>query len=130
MELIKTAAAAGGDDGLQVPDPQAAGEVVDADHDLLFAEIQGLQGVVHQEAGRAANGVLDARAIAHASSRLIGLALGAEDYVTDLKTTRSDGTELLFPGGRSPPDGESASAAVRPWPIPPLPLCCPPRTAR
>ena len=29
-------------------------------------------------------------------SRLIGLALGAEDYVTDLKTTRSDGTELLF----------------------------------
>ena len=28
--------------------------------------------------------------------RLIGIALGAEDYVTDLKTTRSDGIELLF----------------------------------
>ena len=26
----------------------------------------------------------------------IGIALGAEDYVTDLKTTRSDGIELLF----------------------------------
>ena len=43
-----------------------------------------------------ANGVLNAKEIAHASSRLIGIALGAEDYVTDLKTTRSDGIELLF----------------------------------
>ena len=43
-----------------------------------------------------ANGVLNAREIAHASDRLIGIALGAEDYVTDLKTTRSDGIELLF----------------------------------
>ena len=34
--------------------------------------------------------------IAHASDRLIGIALGAEDYVTDLKTTRADGIELLF----------------------------------
>ena len=34
--------------------------------------------------------------IPHASGRLIGIALGAEDYVTDLKTTRSDGIELLF----------------------------------
>ena len=37
-----------------------------------------------------------AAAIAKASDRLIGIALGAEDYVTDLKTTRSDGIELLF----------------------------------
>ena len=43
-----------------------------------------------------ANGVLNAREIAHASDRLIGIALGAEDYVTDLKTTRADGIELLF----------------------------------
>ncbi len=43
-----------------------------------------------------ANGVLNAKEIAHASKRLIGIALGAEDYVTDLKTTRSDGVELLF----------------------------------
>ena len=42
-------------------------------------------------------GVLDARQIALSSKRLIGIALGAEDYVTSLKTTRSaDGTELLF----------------------------------
>ena len=43
-----------------------------------------------------ARGVHNAQAIAAASDRLIGMALGAEDYVTDLKTTRADGTELLF----------------------------------
>jgi len=43
-----------------------------------------------------ATGVLHAPEIALASKRLIGIALGAEDYVTDLKTTRSDGIELLF----------------------------------
>lgn len=44
-----------------------------------------------------AQGVLNAPAIAKASKRLIGIALGAEDYVTDLKTNRSaEGVELLF----------------------------------
>ncbi len=44
-----------------------------------------------------AQGVLNAPAIAKASTRLIGIALGAEDYVTDLKTSRSaEGVELLF----------------------------------
>lgn len=47
-----------------------------------------------------AEGVLNAREIACASPRLMGIALGAEDYVTNLKTTRSpEGTELMF--GRS-----------------------------
>lgn len=46
-----------------------------------------------------AEGVLNAPEIARASKRLIGIALGAEDYVTDLKTTRSDGTELAFARG-------------------------------
>ncbi|MDR1277510.1 MAG: HpcH/HpaI aldolase/citrate lyase family protein [Treponema sp.] len=47
-----------------------------------------------------AEGVLNAKEIALASKRLTGIAIGAEDYVTDLKTTRSpDGIELLF--GRS-----------------------------
>lgn len=47
-----------------------------------------------------AEGVLNAREIAKASPRLIGIALGAEDYVTDLHTTRSgSGIELAF--GRS-----------------------------
>jgi len=47
-----------------------------------------------------AAGVLNAKEIAAASPRLIGIAIGAEDYVTDLKTTRSaSGVELMF--GRS-----------------------------
>lgn len=44
-----------------------------------------------------AEGVLNARDIATASERLIGIALGAEDYVTNMKTRRyPDGRELLF----------------------------------
>lgn len=44
-----------------------------------------------------AEGVLNARDIATASERLIGIALGAEDYVTNMKTRRyPDGQELLF----------------------------------
>jgi citrate lyase subunit beta/citryl-CoA lyase len=47
-----------------------------------------------------AAGVLNAKEIALASKRLRGIAIGAEDYVTDLKTSRSpEGLELLF--GRS-----------------------------
>ena len=43
------------------------------------------------------SGVLNALSIATSSKRLIGIALGAEDYVTSLKTSRSeDGIELLF----------------------------------
>jgi citrate lyase subunit beta/citryl-CoA lyase len=42
-------------------------------------------------------GVLNAYPIAISSKRLIGIALGAEDYVTSIKTKRSpEGTELLF----------------------------------
>lgn len=44
-----------------------------------------------------AEGVMNAREIALASDRLIGIALGAEDYVTNMKTKRHpDGQELFF----------------------------------
>lgn len=44
-----------------------------------------------------AEGVMNAREIALASDRLIGIALGAEDYVTNMKTRRyADGQELFF----------------------------------
>lgn len=47
-----------------------------------------------------ASGVINAKEIALASRRLTGIAIGAEDYVTDLRTSRSpEGIELLF--GRS-----------------------------
>ncbi|MGX6591451.1 citrate lyase subunit beta / citryl-CoA lyase [Cetobacterium ceti] len=45
-------------------------------------------------------GALNALAIAKSSPRLIGMAIGGEDYVTNLKTTRSpEGVEMLM--GRS-----------------------------
>lgn len=44
-----------------------------------------------------AAGVLNAKEIAFASERLMAIALGAEDFITDLKTSRSeDGIELFF----------------------------------
>jgi citrate lyase subunit beta/citryl-CoA lyase len=44
-----------------------------------------------------AAGVLNAPAIAVSSNRLIGIAIGAEDYVTNMKTHRyPDGKELFF----------------------------------
>ena len=45
-----------------------------------------------------AEGVLNARDIATASDRLIGIALGAEDYVTNMKTRRyPDGQNCCLP---------------------------------
>lgn len=44
-----------------------------------------------------AGGVLNAREIAQSSDRLVGIAIGAENYVTSMKTTRSpEVIELLF----------------------------------
>lgn len=71
----------------------------------MDAEIGRIEKECGREAGsvgmlaaiESANGVLNSRAIALASPRLIGIALGAEDYVRDLRTKRSrDGVELLF----------------------------------
>ncbi|KAA8999027.1 citrate (pro-3S)-lyase subunit beta [Affinibrenneria salicis] len=41
-------------------------------------------------------GVINAVAIARCSSRLIGIALAAFDYVMDMQTERGDGTELFY----------------------------------
>jgi citrate lyase subunit beta/citryl-CoA lyase len=75
--------------------------------DIVFCEqqVERIEKTIGMEVGstklmaaiESAEGVLNAPAIAKASKRLIGIALGAEDYVTDLKTTRSpEGIELLF----------------------------------
>lgn len=75
--------------------------------DIVFCEeqIERIEKTIGMPVGttklmaaiESAQGVLNAPAIAKASKRLIGIALGAEDYVTDLKTSRSpNGIELLF----------------------------------
>lgn len=94
------AAIRGGVKVIRMPKTDSAEDVMAMD-----AEIGRIEKECGREAGsvgmlaaiESANGVLNARAIALASSRLIGIALGAEDYVRDLRTKRSrDGVELLF----------------------------------
>ena len=84
---------------VRLPKTDSAQDVIDCEREI--ARIEEKHGIPVGATGmmaavESANGVLNAREIAKASDRLIGIALGAEDYVTDLKTTRTDGTELFF----------------------------------
>ena len=84
---------------VRLPKTDSAQDVIDCEKEI--ERIEKKHGIEVGSTGmmaaiESANGVLNAREIAHASDRLIGIALGAEDYVTDLKTTRADGIELLF----------------------------------
>ncbi len=84
---------------VRLPKTDSAQDVVDCEQEIVRIEREA--GIPEGRTGmmaaiESANGVLNAKEIAFSSDRLIGIALGAEDYVTDLKTTRSDGTELLF----------------------------------
>ena len=84
---------------VRLPKTDSAQDVIDCEREIARIEQQagipvGTTGMM--AAIESARGVLNAYDIATSSKRLIGIALGAEDYVTDLKTTRSDGTELFF----------------------------------
>ncbi len=85
---------------IRLPKTETASDVVLCDEQLT--RIEGdigkpIGSTAMMAAIESASGVLNAAAIASASKRLIGIALGAEDYVTNLKTNRSaDGVELLF----------------------------------
>jgi citrate lyase subunit beta/citryl-CoA lyase len=87
-------------DVVRLPKTETPDDVVFCDEQLSRIEKEtgmkvGTTGMM--AAVESAQGVLNSPAIAKASKRLIGIALGAEDYVTDLKTTRSPGgIELLF----------------------------------
>lgn len=85
---------------VRLPKTDNAQDVIDCEQ--MIERIEREAGIPVGTTGmmaaiESANGVLNAVEIAKASDRLIGIALGAEDYVTDLKTTRSDGVELLCP---------------------------------
>ncbi|MEJ5072041.1 aldolase/citrate lyase family protein [Enterobacter ludwigii] len=90
----------GGVDIVRLPKTDTAQDVID-----IEAEIARIENECGREPGstgllaaiESAQGITQAVAIAHASPRLIGIALGAEDYVRNLRTKRSpDGVELLF----------------------------------
>lgn len=89
-----------GVDVIRLPKTEDAQDIIDVE--AVIERIERENGI---EVGRtkmmaaieSANGVLNAREIAKASDRLIGIALGAEDYVTNMKTRRyPDGAELSF----------------------------------
>jgi len=84
---------------IRLPKTETPEDIIEAD--ALITELEIQNGMEHgtvklMAAVESALGVLNAYRIATASKRLIGIAIGAEDFVTDLKTTRSeDGVELL-----------------------------------
>ncbi len=89
-------------DVIRLPKTENAQDVIDCEKEIERIEREaGIPvGKTRMMAAiESAEGVLNAHSIAKSSKRLIGIALGAEDYVTDLKTTRSDGTELFFARG-------------------------------
>lgn len=85
---------------IRLPKTDSEQDIIDCEE--YIAEIEKNSGLPvgttpMMAAIESANGVLNAYSIAHASKRLIGIALGAEDLVTDLHTKRSPGgLELNF----------------------------------
>lgn len=84
---------------IRLPKSETAQDVIDVDR--YITECEKKYGIEAGSTGmmaaiESALGVINAYSIATASNRLIGIALGAEDYVTDLKTSRtSSGVELF-----------------------------------
>ncbi|MBK5200773.1 MAG: citrate (pro-3S)-lyase subunit beta [Spirochaetaceae bacterium] len=87
-------------DVIRLPKTETVDDIFVCEKEIAKAEkANGFpEGTIKMMAAiESAEGVINACAIAKSSSRLIGIALGAEDYVTDMKTTRSpEGTELSF----------------------------------
>ncbi|WP_281738357.1 citrate (pro-3S)-lyase subunit beta [Enterococcus dispar] len=85
---------------IRLPKTETAQDIVDVDVEITKVEkVNGIAvGTTKMMAAiESAEGVLNAREIAKASTRLIGIALGAEDYVTNMRTRRyPDGQELFF----------------------------------
>ncbi|AKV55902.1 citrate lyase beta subunit [Bifidobacterium actinocoloniiforme DSM 22766] len=90
----------GGIDVIRLPKTETAQDIRDVDE--IITAVERKYGI---EPGRTrmmaaiegAAGVLNSREIAHASPRMMAIALGAEDYVTSQKTYRyPDGAELFF----------------------------------
>ncbi|MGL4761044.1 MAG: citrate (pro-3S)-lyase subunit beta [Sarcina sp.] len=86
-------------DIIRLPKTETAQDVIDVENEIARIEKEiGLPvGKTRMMAAiESALGVINAYEIATASDRLMGVAIGAEDFVTDMRTTRSlEGIELL-----------------------------------
>lgn len=85
---------------IRLPKAESADMIKKLEQDVLEAEKKFNReiGSTHLMAAiESAKGVLNAPEIASASERMIGIAISAEDYTTDMKTHRyPDGAELEF----------------------------------
>lgn len=85
---------------IRLPKTETAQDIIDVDEAITLVEESNqipIGTTKMMAAIESAEGVLNAREIAQASTRLIGIDLGAEDYVTNMKTKRyPDGQELFF----------------------------------
>lgn len=88
-----------GADIIRLPKSETAQDVIEVDEWITECEKKaGLEAgsIGMMAAIESGYGILNVLEIAKASPRLIGIAIGAEDFVTDLKTTRSrEGSELF-----------------------------------
>ena len=90
---------AAGVDTIRLPKTETAEDIAQVEAVVAAAEKRYGKKVGSTQliaAIESAKGILNAREIALASPRLVGIAIGAEDFVTDMHTTRSpEGTEIL-----------------------------------
>lgn len=86
--------------GIRLPKVECAEEVIECDQEISRLEAKaGLpSGSTNMMVTiESTKGVLNSQSIAAASPRLVAIAIGGEDFVTDLKTNRSpEGFEMLF----------------------------------
>jgi len=88
-----------GVDVIRMPKTETADEIRELEEEIIKVETElGCVGRTKIMAAiESALGVINAYAIATASKRMMGIALGAEDYCANLKTQRSpEGIELLL----------------------------------
>ena len=89
-----------GTDIVRLPKTDSAQDIIDMDAAITAIEKDCGRAVGSTQllaAIESAQGILAVNDIAKASPRLMGIALGAEDYVRNMKTERSpEGIELLF----------------------------------
>ena len=103
-----------GADVIRMPKTETAEEITELEEEI--ERVEKLAGIpvgrtLIMAAIESALGVVNAYKIATASKRMMGIALGAEDYCANLKTTRSkEGSELLL---ATDPDCDRVGAAVK-----------------
>jgi len=86
-------------DLIRLPKAESPADIVQIDHIITEAENQYgfTAGAIKMMAAiETAKGLMNAYQIASASTRMVALAIGGEDFVADLKTSRTKGGMELF----------------------------------